>query len=97
MRYGSALYRPQATVPVLSVGSNTVKIGSAAYAEWRQVPVASSVKFSGATAWKIYDPEFALPPIQGTGDGTATVNTAGSYLMLFGAPNATTGVTLSAQ
>ena len=53
VRYGSTLYRPQATVPILPVGTSTVTIGSEGYAEWRQVPVAGLVTFAGATAWKV--------------------------------------------
>ena len=61
-----------------------------------QVLVAGSVTLTGANAWKGYDPSFTLPPIQGTGDGAATVYKAGSYLLLSGAPNTTIKVSLAA-
>ena len=95
VRYGSTLYRPQATVPVLPLGASTVTIGSEGYSEWRQMSVAGSITFTGASAWKIYGPDFALPPIQGTGDGTATVATPGSYVMICGASGSAIAVNVA--
>lgn len=86
VRYGSALFRPQATVPVLSSGANTVTIGSEGLAEWRVMPSAGTVSISGGTAWKMYDADFKKMTASGTG-GTATSTSAGSYLLLYGAPN----------
>ena len=80
-----------------SLDSSAVTIDGAGFAEWRQVPVAGSIAISGATAWKLYDPDLNVPPIaSGSGDGTAIVATAGSYLMLFGSPNATVKVSVAA-
>ncbi|MEN6437860.1 MAG: serine hydrolase domain-containing protein [Syntrophobacter sp.] len=95
VRYGSTLYRPLTSVPVLPAGESTVGIGAEGYSEWRQAPVAGTAAITGATAWKLYDPDLNLIS-SGTG-GTADVGTPGSYLMLFGSPDATINLTVTAS
>ena len=60
VRVGGTRYRPLATVPALGAGSSTIIIGSEAYAEWRKLPASGTVSVSGATAWKLFDKDFAL-------------------------------------
>jgi len=95
MKYGSALFRPQDTVPDITTGQNKITIGSEGLAEWRRIPSAASVTILGDNAWKMYDPDFKKQTGSGTG-GTATPSAAGSYLLLYGLPNATITVTQGA-
>ncbi len=95
VRYGSSVFRPQATVPALSSGSNNVTIGSDGYAEWRSLPSAGTVTISGAAAWKLYDADFKGLVSSGTGNGS-TGTTAGAYLLLYGNPSTAITVRLEA-
>jgi CubicO group peptidase (beta-lactamase class C family) len=89
LRWGDAMHRPLATVPVLPAGASTrVPIGPEGYAEWRTlragtVPVRFSV--SGAVAWRLYDPDFnLLASGTASGQGTLPAGTGPGYLLLFG-------------
>ncbi len=97
--WGSTLYRPQASVPALVAGANTVTFGAQGYAEWRSLPAAATVSVSagaaGASCWRLYDAKLAV-----LGSGTtfaATVNAPlpGCYLLLFGPAGASTMVTIA--
>lgn len=93
VRYGSALYRPQASVPEPPAGDSRVMIGAEGFAEWRKIPRSGSFTITGASAWKLYDADFTQPPISGTDQDHQVVSPANAYLMLFGAPNATITIT----
>lgn len=92
VRYGSTLFRPQATVPAISSGANTVTIGSEGLAEWRKLQSGGSVSISGAGAWKMYDADLKTLVNAGTGSGTVSNAAAGAYLLLYGDPG--TSITL---
>ena len=88
-RFGSYIYRPLASVPVLPRGATkVVNIGSDGYAEWCAVasdatPVQITITTTGA--WHLYDPEFKTVA---SGKGNAATSLpAGKglgYLTLFG-------------
>ncbi len=94
VRYGSTLFRPQASVPVLPVGDSAVTIGGEGFAEWRTLPVAGTVAIAGASAWKLYDADLKLLA-SGLGNGSASTAPAGAYLMVYGAPDTAITLTLA--
>ncbi|MEE9913523.1 MAG: beta-lactamase family protein [Deltaproteobacteria bacterium] len=86
IRFGSYLYRPGATVPVLVCGSNSVSIVADGVAQWRLLD-AAGVKTvtirpsTGSGRWVIYDG--VLQRIEsGTGLGSITLP-AGVHYLLF--------------
>ena len=89
VRYGSALYRPRATVPELGMGEHRITIDGEGLAEWRMLGNGGSLTILGATAWKVYHDDFTGPVATGTGNGRVGDVKAGSYLLLYGAPGAT--------
>jgi CubicO group peptidase (beta-lactamase class C family) len=91
VRWGAGLFRPLDTVPALSDGANTVDIGPAGFAEWRAVEDAAAVHISGATAWYLYDGEFAKLA-KGGGAEADVAAPVGAYLVVFGAPSASVSV-----
>ena len=96
VRYGSTVFRPQASVAVLPVGDSALTIGAEGFAEWRKLPIAGAVTITGASAWKLYDADLKLLA-SGQGDGAARTNTTGAYLLLYGTPNATMVLSLAAE
>ena len=96
IRFGSSLYRPRATVPVLTAGANTVTFGAEGYAEWRSLPAGGAVTIGagGATTWRLYDSEMAARGAGTTFPATVFVRWVGSYLLLFGPAGASTTVTV---
>jgi CubicO group peptidase (beta-lactamase class C family) len=99
VRWGDAMHRPLATVPLLPPGATTlVSIGPDGYAEWRAVkggaaPLAVTV--AGAVAWRFYSPDFQLLGSGGaTGQVTMPAGEGLGHLMLFGAPGTSVGVTV---
>ncbi len=96
VRCGSTLYRPQASVPALPQGVSTVAVGAEGFAEWRRLPATGSVTILGSSAWKLYDGGIELQR-SGTGSGSVNVETAGSYLMLYGKPNTVILLTVAAS
>jgi CubicO group peptidase (beta-lactamase class C family) len=99
VRWGDAMHRPLATVPLLPPDATTsVSIGPEGYAEWRAVKAGAaplSVTVAGASAWRFYDPDFRLLGSGGaTGRVTMPAGPGLGHLMLFGAPGARVGVTV---
>ena len=95
VRYGSTLFRPQASVPVLPVGDSAVAIGSEGFAEWRKLSVGGTVAIAGASAWKLYDADLKLLA-SGLGNGSVSTAPAGAYLMVYGASDtAITAITVT--
>lgn len=96
VRVGSSVFRPAHSVPALGLGSHAVAIGPEGFAEWRQLPATGSLTLSGSTAWRLYDQDFASLT-SGTGGGSSALpgRGAAAYLLLYGAANASVGVTLS--
>jgi len=94
---GSTLYRPQATMPALAAGANTVTFGAEGYAEWRSLPAAGTLTIAagGATTWRLYDPDMAVLGAGATFPATVTAPQAGCYLLLFGPAGASTTVTVA--
>ncbi len=91
LRTGSAVARPIASVPALSSGVSTVRIGKEGYAEWRSIAVSSTLVIRGRGAWKLYDASLAVIAA-GTGNARSVAAPAGSYLEVFGRSWATTTV-----
>ncbi len=96
VRVGSSLFRPAQSVLAFSVGSHSVRIGAEGLAEWRRLPASGAVTVNGATAWVLYDQEFAATK-SGSGNGATSLPGRGdmAYLLLFGAADAELNVTLS--
>lgn len=85
LRFGSTVFRPRNSVPMLTAA---VTIGPEGYAEWRRLSGAARVSIVGASAWKAYDTEVNLVTA-GTGSGSTGPLAAGSYLLLYGTPGTT--------
>lgn len=84
MRYSSTLYRPQATVPALAEGSNSVSFGDEGFAEWRVLPSAAGVQIDAGTAWRLYDAELRVVDSGSSFPATGYAPEPGSNLLLFG-------------
>ncbi len=97
IQLGSPLYRPQATVPALVAGPNTVTFGAEGYAEWSTLAAAgtATVASGGATSWRLYDSDLASLDGGSTFPATVTAPKAGCYLLLFGPAGASTTVTVA--
>ena len=99
LRWGDSLHRPQATVPLLHANaSSTVSIGAEGFAEWRSVQAGAApvqITLSGASAWRLYDPDFHCIA-SGTASGQTSLPAGAglAYLLLFGAANTSATVTL---
>ena len=94
VRCGGFLFRPEATVSMLVLGSNALTMGVEGLAEWRQLPVTGArASIAGATAWKLYDAELKLLA-SGNGDGNTGANPTGAYLLLHAAPDGVIRVTV---
>lgn len=96
VRVGSSVFRPAHSVPALGLGSHAVAIGPEGFAEWRQLPATGSLTLSGSTAWRLYDQDFSSVAF-GVGSVTSALpgRGAAAYLLLYGAANASVGLTLS--
>jgi CubicO group peptidase (beta-lactamase class C family) len=99
VRWGDAMHRPLATVPLLPPGATTpVSIGGEGYAEWRAVKAGAApltVTVVGASAWRFYYPDFQLLGSGGaTGQVTMPAGDGLGHLMLFGAAGTRVGVTV---
>lgn len=69
---------------------------SEGFAEWRRLPATGSVTILGSSAWKVYNGSIELQR-SGAGSGSVNVETAGSYLMLYGTPNTVILLTVAAS
>ncbi len=94
VRYGSTLFRPRASTPLLPTGASTIVIGNDGFAEWRRLPTGGAVTITGASAWKLYDADLKLLA-SGAGDNSAGVAPAGAYLLIYGAPHSAIALTLA--
>lgn len=92
MRAAAFVWLDSDAVATLGSGTTTVKIGADGYAQWRELPATSTLSVRGATAWKLYDAEFA-PLAAGTGTKTGLRAPKGSLLVVFDAPNQTVTIT----
>ena len=93
IHWGGLRYRPLATVPPLACGHQLVTIGPEGLGEWRRLPAASALTLTGASAWYLYDTEFALLD-RGLEEGAVGPIAGGSYLLLHGRPNTTLTLTV---
>ena len=96
LRIGSVLYRPQATVPALAAGSDSVVIGTEGNGEWRKLPVSGTVTIAGTTSWIVFDADLAQVA-SGEGSGGASLRGKGNaaYLLVYGAAGASISVTIA--
>ena len=100
LRWGDAMHRPLATVPLLPANANaTVPIGAEGFAEWRSVQAGAApvqIAVSGASAWRLYDPDFHCIA-SGTASGQTSLPAGGglAYLLIFGLANTSAAITLS--
>lgn len=97
IQFGSSLYRPQATVPALAAGPNTVTFGAEGYAEWRRLPVGGTVQIAagGAASWRLYDPDLASLDAGTTFPATVNARSAGCHLLLFGPAGTSASVSVT--
>ena len=94
MTYGDEVYRPQASVPVLAAGGNTVVFGPEGYAEWRTTPAAGTLHFDQGTAWRLFGSDMAY--VAGGRAFPATTSAAArAYLVLFGPAGSSATVTFT--
>ena len=88
LRFGSYRYRPLSGVPELGPGEHPLAIGAEGLGEWRRLPAAATLTVTGASAWYLYDPDFALLACVIAGQtlrGLDTQVPAGGFLLLHGA------------
>lgn len=55
LRMGSAVMVARDSLRALGAGTTSIRIGSQAYGEWREVPRATRITVRGADAWFVYD------------------------------------------
>ncbi|MBP6242702.1 MAG: hypothetical protein KAX51_14395 [Chromatiaceae bacterium] len=86
VRFGSGIFRPLESVPVLEVGGSTLTIEVAGEAQWLQVPARGTLAIRNAATWLLYDDDFACQA-EGKGAGTPALPDSGdkAWLMLHGA------------
>ncbi|MFC5497652.1 serine hydrolase domain-containing protein [Caenimonas terrae] len=96
LRLGSALSRPQATVPALAAGSHTATIGAEGYGEWFRLPASGTVSVANSVSWKVLDADLTQRAA-GKGSGSSALPGSGdaAYLLVYGAPGAGVGVTVA--
>ena len=96
LRYGSYLYRPLESVPLLVAGSNTISMGGEGYAEWRAVPgSAKSVSINGYGNWKLLDENYqVLSEAPASGSASIPSGAGRKYLLLYGLPYAQRSVSV---
>ena len=99
IRVGSSVFCPEDSVAPLAVGASSIQIGVEGHAEWRAIAASATeqtITLTGAAAWSLYDGEFNL---LASGDATRQpqlpASADQSYLLVYGAANASIGVTLS--
>ncbi len=94
LRYGTTLYRPLQSVPVLTAGANVVTIGDEGHAEWRTLDSPARVAIAAGSLWRAYDAGMAV-----IGSGTtypAEVEVpAGGFVCLFAPDGTEIGVTVT--
>ncbi len=95
MRFANTIYRPLATIPALTSGTNAVAFGSEGYAEWRVVPAGATVDIASATAWCLYDPSLTPADRGESFPASTTAPIGGGYLLLFGTAGSSSDVTVS--
>ena len=92
LRFGSFRYRPLASIPELGAGEHLITLAEAEVGEWRRLPAAATLTIAGASAWYLYDPQFALLACVIAGKtlrGLEGSVPAGAYLLVHGSPFAT--------
>ena len=92
LRWGGFVWSDLDDVPTLAAGTNAVRVGADGYAQWREVPVASTIAVRGASAWKLYDGAHGMLAA-GTGAKTGLRAPKGSLLVVFGKSGQTLTIT----
>lgn len=91
VRFGSYVYRPLTSVPVLPIGiPATITIGSEGYAEWRAIAVSNSsiqININTQGVWRLYNAAFKTIA-HGKGQFVTTIPPGKqlNYLTFFGNP-----------
>jgi CubicO group peptidase (beta-lactamase class C family) len=93
LSFGSAIYRPMATVPALVAGANAVSFGTQGYAEWRKLPNGGQVSIEHASAWHLFNGAMEIVGSGTISAATASAPSAGCYLLLYGAAGSNADVT----
>jgi CubicO group peptidase (beta-lactamase class C family) len=90
VRFGSFLYQPKESVPMLSVPTETILIGGEGYSEWRSIQSdgsAVSVTVESNGVWKVFDPDIEWMFTREGSDTVILPAAGGSYFfMCFGSP-----------
>ena len=92
MHVGADVFREKSSVAALVAGSNTVRIGTHGYAEWRVIPAKATLSIRAASEWKLYDADL-LPIASGRGATPGLVAPEGALLVVFGKPGQTLTIT----
>lgn len=97
LRVGSSLYRPLEAVPAWASGQTEIAVGAEGLGEWVRLPAFSALTITGATAWYLYDAEFALLACR---IGEMNVRDVPeeiplqTYLVVYGAPDSVVSVVI---
>lgn len=85
LRFGSFLYRPLETIVELVSGNSIHTIEAEELAEWRRIPLGTTVSITGARAWLVFSEAMELVSAS-TDEQESQLPAFGnlSYLMLFG-------------
>lgn len=85
LRSGTSVLQSLESAQPLPTGTTTVVIGAQGYAQLFLIDKKSRLDIKGASHWKLFNPENALP-ITGGRSATSTTAPSGSVLVLFGSP-----------
>ena len=91
LRWGSSLFRPMESVPVLGSGMRTLTPAPDGRAMWFRIEGAARLDVSGAESWYLYDDSFALLHSQVRGRTVGGSGPSGSGSAAGGNPGATRG------
>ncbi len=85
VRFGSFLYRPRDSLPILSAPTETIIIGSEGYSEWRSIQSdgnAVSVTVESSGVWKLFNPDMEWMFTRKGSDAVILPATGESYFFL---------------
>jgi CubicO group peptidase (beta-lactamase class C family) len=99
VRFGSFLYRPSDSVPILSAPAETITIGREGYSEWRSIQSdgsAVSVTVESNGVWKLFNPDMEWMFTRKGSDAVILPAARGSYFfMSYGSPGESMRVSIA--
>lgn len=98
LKFGGYLFRPEASIPVLTTGAVNLVVQARGQGSWLKVDTTEGaiLKLTGATDWKLFDGKFSLT---GSSNGVDAANSLAiergqHFLLAYGHPGAVISVEL---